>query len=83
MRVLVCLVCLVLLLSVGVIAEPPGTPSSDASMPRLERFSPDQVDKSADPCNDFFQYACSKWIKANPIPADQAAWGTFNSLAIW
>ena len=46
MRVLVCLVCLVLLLSVGVIAEPPGTPSSDASMPRLERFSPDQVDKS-------------------------------------
>jgi len=83
MRVLVCLVCLVLLLSVGVIAEPPGTPSSDASMPRLERFSPDQVDKSADPCNDFFQYACSKWIKANPIPPDQAAWGTFNSLAIW
>ena len=83
MRVLVCLVCLALLFSVGVIAEPPGTPSSDASMPRLKRFSPDQVDKGADPCNDFFQYACSKWIKANPIPPDQAAWGTFNSLAIW
>ena len=51
--------------------------------PKLERFSPDQVDKTLDPCNDFFDYACSKWIKANPIPADQAGWGTFNSLAIW
>jgi putative endopeptidase len=52
-------------------------------MPDLERFSPDQVDKSLDPCNDFFQYACSKWVKANPIPADQAGWGTFNKLTIW
>ena len=53
------------------------------SMPTLEHFSPDQVDKSLDPCTDFFKYACSKWIKANPIPPDQAGWGTFNSLAIW
>ena len=52
-------------------------------MPALERFSIDQVDKSLDPCSDFFQYACSKWIKANPIPADQGGWGTFNALAIW
>ena len=50
-------------------------------MPDLEHFSLDQVDKSLDPCTDFFQYACSKWIKANPIPPDQGGWGTFNSLA--
>src|ERR1041385_6955139 len=55
---------------------------STASM-KLERFDPDMADKSLDPCNDFFQYACSKWVKANPIPADQASWGTFNSLALW
>src|ERR1700690_3243550 len=53
------------------------------SMPALESFSPEQVDKSLDPCSDFFKYACSKWLKANPIPADQAGWGTANSLAIW
>ncbi len=52
-------------------------------MPELEHFSLDQVDKSLDPCTDFFQYACGKWIKANPIPPDQGGWGTFNSLALW
>ena len=53
------------------------------SLPALEGFNPDQADKSLDPCSDFFQYACSKWIKANPMPADQAGWGTFNALVIW
>jgi putative endopeptidase len=55
---------------------------STASM-KLEHFDPGMANKSLDPCNDFFQYACSKWMKANPIPADQASWGTFNSLALW
>ena len=55
---------------------------STSSM-KLERFDPAMADKSLDPCNDFFQYACSKWIKANPIPADQSSWGTFNSLVLW
>ena len=57
--------------------------AANNDMPDLEHFSPDQADKSLDPCSDFFQYACSKWVKANPIPADQANWGTFNKLAIW
>jgi endothelin-converting enzyme/putative endopeptidase len=50
---------------------------------KLERFDPAMADRSLDPCTDFFQYACTKWNKANPIPADQATWGTFNSLALW
>ena len=56
---------------------------SPDALPSLERFSPDQVDKSLDPCSDFFQYACGKWMKANPIPADQSGSGTFNKLVVW
>src|ERR1700747_592480 len=70
------------LLTLAVCAYSQPAPPSD-EMPDLEHFTPDQVDKALDPCTDFFQYACSKWVKANPIPADQAGWGTFNKLAIW
>ena len=38
------------------------------------------IDRSADPCVDFFQYACGGWIAANPIPPDRSRWGRFDEL---
>ncbi len=61
----------------------PDTPSSqtptEPKAPRL--FDADAIDKTADPCTDFYQYVCGNWRKNNPIPSDQSRWGRFNELA--
>jgi len=33
------------------------------------------MDTTVNPANDFFDYANGGWIKKNPIPADETAWG--------
>jgi putative endopeptidase len=57
--------------------------ADQSSEPKLEHFDPNLVDKTLDPCNDFYKYACSKWLTANPIPADQVFWGTGSGLELW
>jgi putative endopeptidase len=50
----------------------------DASEPVLDVSS---MDRTIEPCVDFYAYSCGGWIKHNPIPPDQSSWSTYGKLA--
>jgi endothelin-converting enzyme/putative endopeptidase len=38
------------------------------------------MDRSVDPCVDFYTYSCGGWQKNNPIPPDQTSWSVYAKL---
>ncbi len=52
------------------LVELPYTPSLDTSA----------MDRTVDPCTDFYAYTCGGWQKQHPIPPDQSSWSVYGKL---
>ena len=55
------------------------TQSTSGGSPQIG-FNVANIDKAADPCTDFYQYACGNWLKTAEIPGDQPEWASFVEL---
>jgi putative endopeptidase len=71
-------------------ASSPADKSQPTPPPAIKSFDLSAIDKTADPCTDFYQYACGNWVKENTIPADQVRWvrsfsllGERNRYLLW
>jgi putative endopeptidase len=84
MRSLSWLILLLGCVSITAVAQTP-TSSSDTtqSPPQLDHFDAKNANSALDPCADFYQYACSRWIANNPVPPDEIFWGAFGKLNLW
>ena len=50
------------------------------SLPYTPSLETKFIDRTADPCVNFYQFACGKWNALNPIPADQPRWDVYSKL---
>ena len=55
----------------------PAVPAA-AQEPRV--FDPTLIDKTVDPCDNFYKFSCNGWFQRNPLPPDQTAYGRFTEL---
>ncbi len=57
-----------------------GQSPAEPVLPYSPGLDPASMDRSVDPCVDFYHYSCGGWQKKNPIPPDQTGWDVYSKL---
>jgi putative endopeptidase len=69
------------LMAVPVLCQTAAPASAPAATPELRVFDSSLIDKTVDPCDNFYRFSCNGWFKRNPLPPDQTSYGRFTELA--
>ena len=62
------------------VATAPATPAPTAPAPKGVGLDMADLDRSVNPCEDFFQFSGGNWLRSNPIPSYASSWGPRNLL---
>ena len=78
---LTCLLCLAVTLCIGTVYKKNASTSKHDDPIRTVFFDKQHMDKTVNPSDDFFLYANGNWMKRTEVPAAEAGWGSFYTLA--